>query len=52
MFCEVSWNRVMTMTSPWVAAQDTFCRKPETLKWTVLFDGLNAIYRAGGVIAA
>jgi hypothetical protein len=38
------WNRVVTMTAPWIARKDSFGSEPSAFDRSVFGDGLDAIF--------
>ena len=48
----VLWNRVVARSSKGVATQNAFQGEPGSFKWTVFYNGLFGVLRAGGGVAA
>lgn len=48
----ISGYRIMAMTPPGIAPEDSPDRKPESPERTMLFDGFNAVCGTGWMIAA
>lgn len=46
------WNRIVAAAAPRIAAENAFCGKPAAFKGAVLFQRLQCISRARGLIAA
>ena len=40
------WHRVVSMSSPWVTAENSSGRQVESFEWSVLFECLKCILRA------
>ncbi len=48
----LSWNRVVALAAPWVAAEDTFERQPAALGGPIARQSGDRIGRAAGIVAA